>query len=322
MSSQLLDAGLPPAQDRLLTTCFLAALLHGIIILGVTFSAPKHLSKGPAARALEVILVSDKTPSTTADAHAAYLAQRNQRGAGNTLAHERALIPKSSPAPIEHPGLAGGRSLAYGRSGFSRTSGGDGVIVTRARVPRIRYVGAESASSAADMPIRLRDRPDFGMEANDDGVELRLRGKRRQQLWIAADTRAIDVARYLDRWRRHVERIGTLNFPRAARAAAGARTPIIEVTIDADGHLAGTRIRRSSGDPAIDDAAIRILQLAAPFGAFPRKLAARHDQIRIAYQWEFLAGTASGSSVWFAPPARTPPAGSAAGTRKPAAPAR
>ncbi|NNM61785.1 MAG: energy transducer TonB, partial [Steroidobacteraceae bacterium] len=61
MSSQLLDAGLPPAQDRLLTTCFLAALLHGIIILGVTFSAPKHLSKGPAARALEVILVSDKT---------------------------------------------------------------------------------------------------------------------------------------------------------------------------------------------------------------------------------------------------------------------
>jgi hypothetical protein len=32
---------LAPVRDRLTTTLFLAALFHGIVILGVTFAAPK-----------------------------------------------------------------------------------------------------------------------------------------------------------------------------------------------------------------------------------------------------------------------------------------
>jgi len=314
VSGELLEAGLPPAQDRLLTTCFLAALLHVIIILGVTFSPSQRAAGGAHAHALQVILVSDRTPAAAANPDAAYLAQRNQHGAGNTLAHERARIPKSSPAPIDHAGLADANALRLRRHGERRIAGGDAVIATSAPVPRIRYFAAGAASAAAAaMPILLKNRPDFGMRPNADGVELRLRGKRRRQLWIAADTRAADVAEYLDGWRRHVERIGTVNFPSAARLSGPSGTPIVQVTIDADGRLAGMRVSRSSGNPAIDEAAIRILRLAAPFAPFPRKLAAKHDQIRIAYQWEFLAGAARGPAVFYAPP---PPARARQGTRK------
>ena len=55
-----LRTGLPPASDRMLTTCFLAALFHGIIILGVTFNSPGSKVDGSDAPALEVILVNDQ----------------------------------------------------------------------------------------------------------------------------------------------------------------------------------------------------------------------------------------------------------------------
>ncbi|MDE2294853.1 MAG: energy transducer TonB [Gammaproteobacteria bacterium] len=303
MTAELLGAGLPPAQDRLLTTLFLAALLHGILILGVGFGAPKFAARQHRGRGMQVILVSDQAPAVARNPRAAYLAQRSQRGAGNTLAHERARIPKSSPAPIDHPGIAGGQALSYPALPQSGDSD-DAVITTTARATRIVYQRpSQPLASAAALPIRLENRPDLRMEANADGVELRLRGKARRSLWIAADTRAIDVAAYLDAWRRHVERIGTRNFPRAARLAGRTGTPLIQATIDANGRLAAVRIRRSSGNPAIDDAAIRILQLATPFAAFPRALAATHDAIRITYAWEFLDGTPAGSRVYTAPPA-------------------
>ena len=62
MSSDLLKAGLPPANDRMLTTCFLAALVHGIVILGVTFSAPGSKGEQGDGPALEVVLVNDQAP--------------------------------------------------------------------------------------------------------------------------------------------------------------------------------------------------------------------------------------------------------------------
>jgi len=61
-------------------------------------------------------------------------------------------------------------------------------------------------------------------------------------------------------------------------------------------------VRRSSGHAEIDEAAMRILMLAAPYDPFPSELSARHDEIRIAYEWQFLEGSAQGSSVYYADP--------------------
>jgi protein TonB len=297
----MLGTGLPPASDRMLTTCFLAALFHGIVILGVTFSAPGSKSGGNDAPGLEVILVNDQAPSVAQNPNAQYLSERSQRGSGNTLMNERALIPKSSLMPVERSGIPSGDGLAAQQAGTD--AGDEELIATRRSAQRILYfASATAAEQASQLPQLLEKRPDLAMSPNDDGVELRMRGEAKQQLWIAADTRESDVAVYLDSWRRKIERVGTINFPSAARREKLSGTPVIEVTIASDGKLLQTVVRRSSGHTEIDEAAMRILKLAAPFDPFPRELTARHDEIRIAYEWQFLDGASQGAEVFYSEP--------------------
>lgn len=301
MSSELLKTGLPPANDRMLTTCFLAALVHGIIILGVTFSSNRNEAAEGDGPALEVVLVNDQTPQVAKNPNAHYLAQRSQRGSGNTLQRERALIPRSSLMSANRPGIPDGEGVAAQQAGSDL--GDDEVIASRGPSPKILYFAAATADDQpSKLPLLLENRPDLGMAPNDDGIQLRMRGESKQQLWIAADTKESDVAVYLDSWRRKIERVGTMNFPSVARRRKLSGTPVIEVIIGADGRLLNADIRRSSGRAEIDEAAMRILKLASPYDPFPPELSEKHDQIRIAYEWQFLDGAAQGSSVFYADP--------------------
>jgi periplasmic protein TonB len=297
----MLGTGLPPANDRMLTTCFLAALIHGIVILGVTFSSPGGKSNGDEAPALEVVLVNDQAPSVAQNPNAQYLSERSQRGSGNTLKRERALIPKSSLMAVERSGIPSGEGLAAQQAGTD--AGEEELIATHRPAQKILYfASATAAKESSQLPLLLEKRPDLAMTPNDDGVELRMRGEARQQLWITADTRESDVAVYLDNWRRKIERVGTINFPNVARRKKLSGTPVIEVTIGSDGKLLQTLVRRSSGHSEIDEAAMRILKLAAPFDPFPGELSAKHDEIRIAYEWQFLDGAAQGADVLYSEP--------------------
>jgi protein TonB len=296
----MLGAGLPPAHDRMLTTCFLAALFHGIVILGVTFSAPAS-NAGSEAPALEVILVNDQAPGVEQNPDAHYLSERSQRGSGNTLKPERALIPKSSLMAVDRAGVPSGEGVAAQQAGTD--TGDEELVATHAPSQKILYfASATAATESSELPLLLEKRPDLAMTPNDDGVELRMRGEAMHQLWIAADTRESDVAVYLDGWRRKIERVGTVNFPDVARRKKLSGTPVIEVTIGSDGKLLETVVRQSSGHAEIDDAAMRILKLAAPFDPFPGDLSAKHDEIRIAYEWQFLGGASQGASIFYAEP--------------------
>ena len=308
MSYELLKGGLPPANDRMLTTCFLAALVHGIVILGVTFSSQSHRTADGDGPALEVVLVNDQAPAVAQNPNAPYLAQRSQIGSGNTLKRERARIPRSSMMAASRPGIPDGEGVAAQESGSDL--GDDEVIATRGLSTKILYFAAANADEhPSKLPMLLENRPDLGMAANDDGIQLRMRGEAKQQLWIAADTRESDVAVYLDSWRRKIERVGTMNFPTVARRHNASGTPVIEVTIGADGRLLQSTIRRSSGHAELDEAALRILKLASPYDPFPPELSAKHDEIKIAYEWQFLDGAAQGSSVFYADPQATSDAG-------------
>ena len=215
------------------------------------------------------------------------------------MKRERTLIPKSS--------LDAGRAVGHperrrpGRpAGRHATTGDEELVATHMPAQKIFYFAAPTAAAEpSQLPQLLEKRPDLAMTPNDDGVELRMRGEAMQQLWIAADTRESDVAVYLDSWRRKIERVGTMNFPDAARRQKLSGTPVIEVTIGSDGKLLHTVVRRSSGHAEIDEAAMRILKLAAPFDPFPGELAGKHDEIRIAYEWQFLGGASQGDAASF-----------------------
>jgi len=296
-----LRAGLPPASDRMLTTCFLAALLHGIVILGVTFGATRSTADNGAAGGLEVVLVNDRAPSVKENPNARYLSERTQLGSGNTLNSGRTTIPKSSLMPVDRLGIPSGDGLAEQQPGAD--AGEEELIATHSPEQKILYfASASGVQQASQLPLLLEKRPDLAMTPNDDGVELHLRGESKRELWIAADTRESDVAVYLDSWRRKIERVGTMNFPAVARRERLSGTPVIEVTIGADGKLLQTVVRRSSGHAEIDEAALRILKLAAPFDPFPSELSSKHDEIRIAYEWQFLGGAAQGGAVYYSEP--------------------
>ena len=287
---------LPPVNDRMLTTCFLAALLHGIIILGVSFSLPDRDSSKDSAPSFEVLLVSEQGPKLKENPRAKYLAQRNQHGSGNSRTRERAAIPKSSPVPLDRPGVADGTGIA------AQLAGADGgtrrVLASVGASAQIVYFSKPKQSNAqAQMPELLQNKPDLGLAPNDEDSNLRLRGESHGELWITADTRESGLAVYLDSWRRKVEHVGTLNFPTAARRAGLSGTPIVEVAIASSGKLASATIRRTSGHAEIDQAALEILRMASPFDPFPKELGAAHDQIRFAYEWQFLKGTMQGTSV-------------------------
>jgi protein TonB len=94
----------------------------------------------------------------------------------------------------------------------------------------------------------------------------------------------------VDGWRRKIERLGTLNFPAAARDIAATqkiRNPVVEVAIDARGKLVKAQIQRSSGAAQLDAAALQILRLASPFEPFPVELARQVRMLRFAYEWRF-----------------------------------
>ena len=224
-AGEMLQTGLPPANDRMLTTCFLAALFHGIVILGVTFSAPNS-NAGAEAPALEVVLVNDQAPTAPKNPNARYIAQRTQLGTG-MLNTDQTSIPKSSLLAVERAGIVGGQGSAAQQA--AQDFGDEELVATHALAPKILYFAAPSAAKdTSQMPELLEKKPDLQMTPNDDGIELRMRGEAKHQLWIAADTRESDVAVYLDSWRRKVERVGTMNFPDVARRKNLSGTPVIE----------------------------------------------------------------------------------------------
>jgi len=288
-----LREGKAPVWDRLLTMLFLAALLHGLVILGLTFSASAG-NRG-SAPGLEVLLVSDELPEADKNDSATYLAQRTQLGSGNTrdagAPHNRS---SSVPKP-RHEGSPQGDSLTSSRE----TSGGqdERVLTTVAWNTDVRYLTDEGSSGAVrERPLLIDEPPVAQPGPQDEEGAAKLRGPEREELWITPDTRAATLAPYLDAWRRKVERIGTINYPTAARGAAAQASPVVEVGIAADGTLDRVIIRRTSGDPRLDQAALAILRLASPFDPFPPELAAQYRVLRFAYEWQFVGGrVASGT---------------------------
>ncbi|WP_462322442.1 energy transducer TonB [Halochromatium sp.] len=104
---------------------------------------------------------------------------------------------------------------------------------------------------------------------------------------ISTATREYIYANYMEAWRRKVERIGNLNYPREARELGLFGSLILHVAVRADGSLEGIRVVRSSGHEVLDQAAVRIVELAAPFAAFPPDIKRETDVLDITRTWQF-----------------------------------
>ncbi|HHH39033.1 MAG TPA: energy transducer TonB, partial [Sedimenticola sp.] len=105
--------------------------------------------------------------------------------------------------------------------------------------------------------------------------------------WVTASTQEYKYASYLDAWRRKVERIGNLNYPDEAKRRRLYGNLVLHVAVRADGTVKEINIKRSSGHKLLDDAAIRIVRLAAPFAPFPADIRREIEVMDIVRTWQF-----------------------------------
>lgn len=114
--------------------------------------------------------------------------------------------------------------------------------------------------------------------------EYEMRPKRQ---FIGARTREYRFANYVEQWRQKIERVGNLNYPEAARTQKLYGSLQLTVSIRADGSIESIRVQQGSGQKLLDDAARRIVQLAAPFPAFPEDIRQDTDVLSITRTWTF-----------------------------------
>jgi protein TonB len=111
---------------------------------------------------------------------------------------------------------------------------------------------------------------------------------------ISASTREYKYANYLEAWRRKVERVGNLNYPDEAKRHKMYGNLILHAAVRADGSVERVRVLRSSGFEVLDEAAVRIVELAAPYAPFPPDIRTETDILDITRTWQFLSSNRLG----------------------------
>ena len=275
----------PEAPDRLPAMLFLAALIHGILIIGISFNA-EIANQFANAISLEVTIVADPDQRIDAPDDAAYLAQASQQGGGNTAEQVRPSAPLDSALPVDNPGQEDGTALndatAHERSSddvVASPSDSDRAVTIDPRTdPQLADARAIAMEAGSDVTLPL---------PQEDAATLLIHDDEPRELIISADTRESVVAAYLDAWKRRVEAVGEAYLPELGDIGSITGSPTLMVAIDASGDLNDAVIRKSSGSTVLDLAALDILQRSSPFNPFPPEIAAEYDVVRFEYKWLF-----------------------------------
>ncbi len=245
-------------------------LLHGLL-LSLHFRFP-DASRAFKNHALDIILVNSRSARAPADAQVQ--AQANLDNGGNTEQDRRARTPL--PAAPRHQE---GNDLEHSQKRAQALEAHQQRLVTQ-RESRTT-VAVQTEKEAQPEPVSNVSGRDLAQSAlamarleGEIAKELEDYNKRPRKRFIGTSAVEYRDAQYLDEWRRKIERVGTLNYPEAARGKLYGNL-VMTVTLRSDGTVAGVEINRSSGYQILDDAARRIVAIAAPFAEFPPAI--RHD---------------------------------------------
>lgn len=274
----------PVIPDRLPAMLFLAALIHGILIIGITFNA-EISDQFANAISLEVTIVAAPDQRIDRPEEASYLAQASQKGGGNITDQIRPSAPLQSSMPADNEGIESGTALndarAHERSAddviAAENSSDRQVAVDPRTDPETRnsVAIAMEAGSEQTLPLPQEDKVSFLLTDDDP-----------QQLIISADTRESVAAAYLDSWKRRIEAVGAAYLPELANLDDLTGSPTMLIRISETGDLILATVSRSSGSPVLDLASVDIVQRAAPFDEFPAEMANEYDTV--AFEYKFL----------------------------------
>jgi protein TonB len=318
-----LDGGPSPT---LALALLLAICLHLALILGVSFEMPLNRPEGIPDQALEILILKGGGVPTELPSPDAVLSQRSSAGESSggdgsvTTLPEVADLPEAdteppplaetepeaappgpAPQPPEEPPIesppepppepppdptetaetpAPEPPPAIAPPPEVLTAPAPDLDPLLAPPPKVTDAG-QILSSRNQEIARLT----ASLEARTSAYARRVRRKS-----VSASTREFRYASYLAAWARKVEGIGNLNYPQAAKDQRIYGNLILHVALRADGSVEQIRVVRSSGYDLLDQAAVRIVELGAPYSPFPPDIAAETDVLDIIRTWQFLRG--------------------------------
>lgn len=270
--------------DRLGVTLLLAAAFHAFVILGITFKPFDPARPEHRQQSLEIIVVNQPVEPPEEDEQADFLAQTSQQGSGEQREPVKPSFEETPPpTPPARP-------------------------VQPAPQPREQPLTAEvSPEQTVQKPTAEKTPPlsasqlltSKALEIARLTAELerktRAYARMPKRKAISASTREYKYAAYLDAWRRKVERIGNLNYPDQAKRDSLYGNLVLHVAVRADGSVERVRVLHSSGHKILDDAAVRIVRMSAPFSPFPEEIRKETDILDITRTWQFLRSGQFGS---------------------------
>ena len=295
-----------------MTVC-MALICHAIFVLGVTFTQ----EDSPLSRfsTMDIVLVQQK--SKRAD-DAKLLAQADMEGGGNT---EDAVTPSSpvpppfpdnqpevaAPPPSQEPQQQASASQAEQLPETPASNKVELIAATSDKASSNKNIqqkitpenaSAEPTEQSPSKASKAKPRPSAtslltnsmkiaALSARID-KQLVAKAERPKRKFISASTREYKYASYMEAWRSKVERVGNLNYPEEARKRKLSGSLVLDVALSPDGSINNITVRQSSGHKVLDDAAIRIVKLSAPFSPFPDAIQGETDILHIIRTWQFL----------------------------------
>ncbi len=273
VNTPLLEESTVTATDRLALTLFFALVIHAMIILGITFGTHEN---PPPRHELPTLDITISTRNTPPPEEADYLAQTSQDGGGNVSEK----IKPTMAIPEMAPNIAPQQPVYVPTQIITAQEAAIEVIQEQQEIPEIEepdITATELIERSMEM-INLSEQISQSMQAY---------AQRPRQDFVSARTQEYKYANYMSEWVKKVERVGNLNYPDAARRKNISGSLMMDVALNTDGTVHEINILRPSGEPIIDEAAKRIVRMAAPYAPFPPEILENTDILHITRTWEF-----------------------------------
>lgn len=293
--------------DRLGLTVFFALVIHSLLILGISFDIIKPQRPAEKLPGLEITLVQSKSEKKIKDAD--FRAQANQEGGGDSKQKERPaapaqpLVQQQEVMPVQQPRQVppqppAPQPVLKPRPPEPAAAPPAPVqeVITAAQAPQKVASTPPAPKPEPKQQTRLsaaqllsRSRQIASLAAEIDQTQ-RLFAQRPKRKVISARTSEYRFSSYEEAWRQKVERIGRINFPDEAKRRQLSGKLIMAVTLKPDGSIQQLEIRQPSRHKILDDAALRIVRLAAPYAPFSKEMRKDTDELVIIRTWIFEAG--------------------------------
>ncbi len=289
MNNPVNEPLLPQHVKWVFWSALLVSLSLHTLLLAISFSLPKIKADNFSAPPLELVLVNSKSAKSPEQPDA--LAQSNLDGGGNTDEDRQAKSPL--PAMSRDQRQA---DIVAAQQRVSKLEAENRRLMVQLKanlkVPDSQDAPApvdkQQAVDSGDGQEQARSLEMAQLEAQIS-QEYEAYQKRPRKLFIGARTQEYVFARYVEDWRVKVERIGNENYPEAAREKKIYGKLQLTVSIKADGTLDSIEVTRSSGSSILDNAAIAIVRLAAPYSPFPDEIRKKADVVSITRTWTFAS---------------------------------